>query len=215
MNKKQIDFGKNVRNCEKGFLLLSLVIWIPLFVTLLWVTFTSVQKSQAKIASQSQLDICAVQRIHKRRLLFRAIVNTNDVIRFTNIAVASLRGISLLGGPLGKLASTMGEQALIRWNQITGKQQNLMLKLLAAEEKNFVCAPTKYAKALAFCKLHPSLANLVFRSTPSMPDLVAPLLARQNLFGQAICRKNLLVTEIQLFGDATLMQEKFREVYAK
>ncbi len=167
------------------------------------------------MALQSQLDICSVKRIQKRKLFFQALVKANDILRFTNVAVASLRGISLLGGPLGKLASSMGEKALLRWNHLTAKKQDFFLRLMGLEEKNLLCGPTKHSRAFARCELSPPLSSLLYRATPSMPDLVAPYLARHKTFGQVICRKGRLKTELLLFGDATLIHENFREVYAK
>lgn len=213
--KKRKLFLNTEKNSERGFLLLTLVIWIPLLFTVLAISFHEVQRAQKRVALQSRLDICSVKRTEQRKKMIQKIVQANDVIRFTNVAVASLRGISVLTGPLGSMASRLGESVLIQTNRAAALFQSTLLKTIHIAEMIPTCEPTAFSKEPAFCTTTPGVTKLFFRASKSMPDLEAPLLARSSLLSMSNCIGGLLSTKINLYGDAKLVRTNFREGYEK
>lgn len=213
--RKKRDFLNIATNSEKGFLLLSLVIWIPILVSIFGISFHEVQQAQRRVAMQSRLDICSIKRSEQRKRTIAQIIRANDIIRFTTIAVASLRGISVLTGPLGSVASKLGERALVQANRSAATYQNGLLKALNLFEKIPFCEATTYSKELATCKIMPELSQQFFRSSRSLPDLEAPLIAKGQLMAESTCLGMNLVTKVVLYGDANLFRPNFREVYEK
>lgn len=189
--------------------------WIPLLFAVLAISFHEVQRAQKRVALQSRLDICSVKRTEQRKKMIQQIVQANDVIRFTTVAVASIRGISVLTGPLGSVAAKLGESALIQTNRAAALFQSTLLKTVQATELIPICEPTPFSKEPAYCSTTPDLSKTFYRASRSLPDLEAPLLAKSNLLSVSNCIGGLLGTKIHLYGDATLVQTNFREGYEK
>jgi hypothetical protein len=167
------------------------------------------------MAMQSRLDICVVSKIAKRKIAIKKIISSNEVVRFTVLGVTAIRGLAILSGPLGKLASSLGEATLKKMNQFEGSKQDLLIKQISLEEANPNCEKTKYSKGFAVCQIYPNIRQLLFRSSRSQPDLFSPYLAKTSELAKARCVSKKLISEIHLKGDSSLFHAGFQENYAK
>jgi hypothetical protein len=164
---------------------------------------------------QSRLDVCAVTLLRQREKLLREIGKGNRVIETTAAAIAMLRGFRLLSGPVGQMAGSVGEAALLRANQGMARWQESRRLFVSAKEKTgTVCPFTPFSRELALCRLKPELGALLRRERSPMPDVAGPLLPTAALAGRVECRggRNVL-TRIRLIGDKSL--QNFTETYEK
>jgi hypothetical protein len=215
VKKNSICFKNPDPNFEKGFLLLSLCLWIPIWFLLLHASNRWIVSAHSHIALQSRLDICVVQKTVNRKIAIQRIIASNEIVRFTLLGITAIRGLAIISGPLGKLASTLGEATLKKMNHLEGIKQDILLKKLSLEEKNIFCNKTKFSSISAICQISPATQQLLYRSSRSQPDLYSPYLAKSSLFGKIRCFSKTLISEIHLQGDPRLLNSNLREKYAK
>jgi hypothetical protein len=175
-----------------------------------------VAASQQRIAMQSRLDICALSLIKKRERLAKSLAEGNQVIRTTALGIYSLRGLRILTGPLGQVLAGIGEQALLRMNQLAARWQDLQLsRYQAMEILGLRCQATPYSGGPAICLMAPALASATKREPALMPDVSGPRVFLRAPLARADCRGKGARTILRLDGDPTLTRAEFSDRYEK
>lgn len=201
---------------DSGFLLLFLLPLLLLACVFLMGSYRIVTASQQRIAMQARLDICALSLIKKREALARSLTSGNQVIRITAIGIYAARGVRLLTGPIGQVLAGIGEQALLRANQLAARWQDLQLaRYQALELAGLRCAATPYSSGPALCLITPALASATKREPALMPDVMGPKIFLRPPLARADCRGKGARAFIRLDGDLSLTRAEFSDRYEK
>lgn len=212
--KTKNSLPKGARSAERGFLLLLLLPTLLLALAFLAGTVKVIQFSQQRIAMQSRLDLCALRLVQARRELAVSLVAQNRVIRTTALGIAMARGLSILGGPAGKLLGTLGEAGLLRANQAAAAWQEAKVAHLQAKELLLLrCAPTPYSQKLAACWAQPSIRQALRRAPALFPDVKGAMEFVAAPLGRARCEGGKLSTKMRLEGDQKLIHANFTDAY--
>jgi hypothetical protein len=206
-------------NCgDRGFLLLAL---IPL-VCLLLLGFTAslevARRSQAKIALQSRLDLCAVRLAREREETLERITELNEALHMTIIGIYAARGIAIASGPLGFALGKGAEAALLAANRSLAGAENALVALGSARELGLLtCATDAFSQEPAFCNMRPWLPEALQRAPTLFPDILGTLVHKTPgaRLARAACRASLFdpSTTLALEGDGLLSKAGYQDTY--
>lgn len=125
------------------------------------------------------------------------------------------RGVILLTGPIGGVAGTLGERALVALNKSIALAQDLQVNLAAVKEATkMLCARSSFSREPAFCQISPLLPTALVRKRTVFEDITGPYemrARRQQKLAQVACYGGFLRTEIEFAGDPTLSEAEYEE----
>lgn len=205
--------GHGRRSCEQGFALLTLCLLLSIFLLALAGTVRIVGLSQAKVAMQSRLDICALGLALGRKKHLEEIVQTNRLLQITVTGIYMARGAEILGGPVGKLFGKIGEEGLLAANRSLAAWQDARSLLQNAREwKRVVCSPTPFSSGPAFCS---PPGDYLFRKSTLFRDVKGTLQVRAatSTLARFHCQGEKRAATILIQGKPDLSESHFTDAY--
>lgn len=205
-------------SCEKGFLLVFLCPLLLVGLLFLAGSVEVIRRSQAKVALQSRLDVCAVELAVGRQKLFRSLTSTNRWMRITATGIAMARGAMLLTGPVGAMLSGMGMRAMMLLNRALALEQQIEIAAATGKEAlRLICRSNQFSREMASCWASPPLLSHLIREKTLFPDVNGPIVFRKSGRDLSLVRCMALSarTEIRIEGDPTLTKKGWEESYAQ
>ena len=138
---------------ENGFVFLSLILAIILIFISFFCLLKLGQMIQFREALVARLDICSTKIVTSRVSLFKKISLINQNMEALAIAVYTMRGVKLIGGPIVAVGGSLSEEAALKiLRSLKASENALISRSSLLEPTFFLCANTPYSSIPAFCK---------------------------------------------------------------
>ena len=173
---------------------------------------------QKRVATQSQLDICAVKWASSREALLEKLAKLNRALQANKLGIYAARGAVVMGPSAGAIGGA-ALPTLLRINQALALQQDsLITGELLKEIGKQKCPPTPFTLESVDCVAVPALTIFFHREKTLFPDVKGPLKSRDHgtPLSRIYCKgyRNLR-TELIVQGDPSLLREGFHDSYEK
>jgi hypothetical protein len=204
-------------SCEAGFLLVFLLPFLLLVSVTLAGSLKLAWSSQAKVALQSRLDLCALRLATERKKTLQRLQKSNQALALTITGIYLARGVKVMG-PVGTVLGGASEAAMLRMNNLLAVGQEAeILGLAARETRHMRCAPTHYSREEAYCWPSPLALKSLRRETTFFPDVKGTLTheSRDGALARFRCRRPPLAASVELRGDARVKTGSFRDAYVE
>lgn len=172
--------------------------------------------AQNRVALQSRLDICAIERAVKRKNALQRIVELNQALDKSAKAIYAARAAVLTG--VGAAAGAAALPALLAVNQTAHRaQQALVYALTAKEAAASLCQPTQHSAERAGCLVTPLLASALAEKHALFPDVSEGVWQKahsgEELAAVRCQALKRLKTKIVVLGQSGLLDHQFRDRY--
>lgn len=201
---------------ERGFLLVFLAPLLVLLAAFFLGTLEVTAASQARVALQSRLDVCAVKLAVRREKLFARLTKLNATIDLTVAGITAARAALLVPGAGEAAVAT--EEALLRANEALTRAEDAAVALAAAAEAvDTSCARSTFSSAPAACVASPPLPGAFERRATPFPDVGGSLRFREKgpELSRLRCFGNRALTELAVRGDPGLARGGFGDEYLR
>ncbi|HEY8280053.1 MAG TPA: hypothetical protein VIH99_10535 [Bdellovibrionota bacterium] len=199
---------------EAGFFLPLLASLLLLLLVLLLGGLRIAASSQAAMALQSRLDVCAVRLAEGRKRLLEQLVRSNRALELTVVGVYASRGVKL-AGPIGAVVGGLSEAALLQANRGLAFFQTGAIQWTRSREATILrCPSSPFSASEAFCLTLPELGSAFRRERTLFPDVAGALTSSVRTPGLAriLCRGGRrLRTTVVVRGDSRLRNGGFRD----
>ncbi len=199
---------------QGGFLLVFLLPLLLLLASFLAGSLDAAWRSQAKVALQSRLDVCALRMALERKSTLRKLVRGNQAISLTVAGIYAARGAKA-AGPVGAVLGTASEAVLLRMNGALSAMQDTQLAIAGGKElMRLRCEPGQFSKEPATCLPEPPLLSALRREQTLFPDVKGALVHRNQ--GGALasfrCRSgSRSAAAVELRGGERLRNDDFKD----
>jgi|GEM_PF-5138410 len=202
---------------QEGYLLLFLVPVLLLLTLFLAGSLKVAWKTQAKVALQARLDVCALRMALERKATLALLVRENQAITLTVLGIYAARGAKA-AGPVGAVLGGVSEAVLLRTNKSLALLQDSQLRIAGLKELGrFGCETGRYSREPAGCLPSPTLFKATSRNSTLFPDVKGTLRHERN--GQALasfhCRGGLASAAVELRGNGDLLTDGFTDVWTE